>query len=49
MSVASESIIGGVKIDLRRLHETWMELVYPRQRGAGDTVLGRWTPTHSCV
>lgn len=44
MSVASESIIGGVKIDLRRLHETWMELAYPRQRGAGDTVLGRWTP-----
>ncbi len=44
MSVRSDGIIGGVKIDLRRLHETWMELVYPRQREAGDTVLGRWTP-----
>ena len=44
MSVGSEGVIGGLRIDLRRLHETWMELVYPRQRGAGDTVLGTWTP-----
>jgi hypothetical protein len=44
MSVGSEGIIGGIRIDLVRMHETWMELVYPRQRGAGDTVLGRWTP-----
>lgn len=33
-----------MRVDLRRLHETWMELVYPRQRGARDTVLGTWTP-----
>jgi hypothetical protein len=44
MSVGSGGIVAGVRIDLRRLHETWMELVYPRQRGAGDTVLGKWTP-----
>jgi hypothetical protein len=44
MSAGSGGIVGGVRIDLRRLHETWMELVYPRQRGAGDTVLGTWTP-----
>jgi len=45
MSVGSEQgIAGGVRIDLKRLHETWMELVYPRQRGADDTVLGKWTP-----
>lgn len=37
-------MIAGLRIDLRRLHETWMELVYPRQRGAGDTVLGTWQP-----
>lgn len=45
MSVGNEqSIIGGIQIDLKRLHETWMEIVYPRQRGAGDTVLGKWRP-----
>ncbi|WP_254273836.1 hypothetical protein [Haloarcula marina] len=40
----TEGVVGGMRIDLRRLHETWMELLYPRQRGAGDTVLGTWTP-----
>jgi len=45
MSVGSEQgIAGGVRIDLKRLHETWMELIYPRQRGADNTVLGKWTP-----
>ena len=33
-----------VRFDLRRMHETWMEFVYPRQRGADDTVLGKWEP-----
>jgi len=33
-----------VKYDLRLLHETWMGLFYPRQRGAEDTVLGRYVP-----
>lgn len=33
----------GVRIDLRRLYYTWMELVYPRQRST-HSVLGRWTP-----
>jgi hypothetical protein len=44
MSVGSQGVVGGVRIDLKRLHETWMELVYPRQRNASDTVLGTWTP-----
>jgi len=44
MSVGSQGVVGGIRIDLRRLHETWMELLYPRQRDAGDTVLGTWTP-----
>lgn len=44
MSVGSEGIVGAIRVDLKRLHETWMELVYPRQRGASDTVLGTWQP-----
>lgn len=39
-----QSIVAGLKYDLRRMHETWMELVYPRQRGAADTVLGKYQP-----
>ncbi|MFC7020035.1 MULTISPECIES: hypothetical protein [Haloarcula] len=44
MSTGNQGIVGAMRFDLRRLHETWMELVYPRQRGARDTVLGTWTP-----
>jgi hypothetical protein len=33
-----------IKVDLKRLHETWMELLFQRQRGAEDTVLGKYTP-----
>jgi hypothetical protein len=48
MSVGNEpGIVGGIQIDLKRLHETWMELVYPRQRGGDDSVLGKWTPNTS--
>jgi len=41
------SIVEAVKVDLERLHETWMELVFPRQRGAEDTVFGKYTPDSS--
>jgi hypothetical protein len=45
MSVGNnQGIVGGIRVDLQRLHETWMELLYPRQRGAADTVLGKWQP-----
>ncbi|WP_424003085.1 hypothetical protein ACOZ4I_03515 [Haloarcula salina] len=44
MSVGSEGVVSGIRFDLNRLHETWMEIVYPRQRDASDTVLGTWTP-----
>ncbi|MFB6183110.1 MAG: hypothetical protein ABEI96_01025 [Haloarculaceae archaeon] len=45
MSVGSEQgVVGAIRFDLRRLHETWMELVFPRQRDASDTVLGKWKP-----
>jgi len=47
MSTGSQGVVGGIRIDLNRLHETWMELVYPRQRNANDTVLGTWTPDSS--
>jgi len=40
---ARGGFVDGVRIDLRRLHDTWMELVFPRQREA-HSVLGRWTP-----
>jgi len=39
-----EGLADAVRFDLERMHETWMEFVYPRQRGAGDTVLGKWRP-----
>lgn len=40
-----EGILDGVRVDVVRLHETWMELLFPRQRGATHSVLGKWKPT----
>lgn len=37
-------LAAGVRVDLRRFHATWMELFYPRQRNAGSSVLGKYTP-----
>jgi drug/metabolite transporter (DMT)-like permease len=37
-------LLGAIRIDLRLLHETWMAFLFPRQRNARDTVLGRWQP-----
>jgi len=37
-------LVDAVRIDLNRLHETWMEFVFPRQRDAADTVFGKWKP-----
>lgn len=45
MSVGNrQGVVEAVRFDLNKFHETWMELLYPRQRGAGDTVLGKWQP-----
>lgn len=45
MAAANEpGLLDLVRIDLVRMHETWMEFLYPRQRGAADTVLGKWQP-----
>lgn len=45
MAAGSEQgLAGAIKHDFRVMHETWMEFVFPRQRGAADTVLGKWEP-----
>ncbi|WP_312908616.1 hypothetical protein [Natronosalvus caseinilyticus] len=36
--------VAAVKVDLARLHGAWMELVFPRQRGRGHSVMGKWKP-----
>jgi uncharacterized membrane protein (DUF485 family) len=36
-------IIDGIRIDVARLHATWMELFFPRQLNP-SSVLGRWKP-----
>jgi len=42
--MADGGLVDGIKIDVVRLHETWMELVFPRQRTAVHQVLGKWQP-----
>lgn len=37
-------LVGAIRYDVRALHETWMEVFFPRQRGVEDTVLGKWEP-----
>ncbi|MFB6168677.1 MAG: hypothetical protein ABEJ43_07500 [Haloferacaceae archaeon] len=36
-------LLGAIRIDLRRLHASWMELLFPRQLEP-SRVLGKWTP-----
>ncbi|MEF8863195.1 MAG: hypothetical protein V5A40_15805 [Haloarculaceae archaeon] len=40
-----DGVLDGVRVDLVRLHETWMELLFPRQRTATHSVLGKWQPS----
>ncbi|MFC6717856.1 hypothetical protein ACFQGT_09465 [Natrialbaceae archaeon GCM10025810] len=37
-------IVGAVRVDIERLHGAWMELIFPRQRGRGHSVMGKWKP-----
>ncbi|AQL41818.1 hypothetical protein BV210_03400 [Halorientalis sp. IM1011] len=37
-------VVDDIRFDLRRMHETWMELFFPRQRNASSSVLGKWEP-----
>jgi len=46
MERRSPGLIGAVRIDITRLHETWMEVVFPRQLNPGH-VLGKWKPETS--
>lgn len=41
----SGGVLNGLRVDLVRFHESWMELIFPRQRGAAHSVLGKWKPT----
>ncbi|MFA9503416.1 hypothetical protein ACERIM_11655 [Natrinema sp. H-ect1] len=36
--------VGAVRADVQRLHGAWMEIVFPRQRGRGHSVMGKWQP-----
>lgn len=38
-------LIQAIRIDLVRLHETWMGLIFPRQRDTKHSVLGKWKPS----
>jgi hypothetical protein len=40
---STPGLLGAIRIDLKRLHETWMELLFPRQLDA-SSVLGKWKP-----
>ena len=46
MQQRSPGLIGAIRIDLTRLHETWMEVLFPRQLDPGQ-VLGKWKPDTS--
>ncbi|OAQ52477.1 hypothetical protein HTG_12710 [Natrinema mahii] len=37
-------LVGAVRADVQRLHGAWMEIVFPRQRGRGHSVMGKWQP-----
>lgn len=39
-----QGLVDAIKYDVRVMHETWMEMLFPRQRGAEGTVLGKWKP-----
>ncbi|WP_431357863.1 hypothetical protein [Halobaculum rarum] len=43
MEQRSTGLLGAVRIDIARLHATWMELAFPRQLDPGR-VVGKWTP-----
>ncbi len=42
---AEPGLLGAIRIDIVRIHETWMGLVFPRQRDTAHSVLGKWTPS----
>lgn len=45
MAAEREGVVDAIRFDLVTLHETWMELLFPRQRSATHSVLGKWEPS----
>lgn len=43
MENAAPGLLGAIRIDVERLHASWMELLFPRQLDP-SRVLGKWTP-----
>ncbi|SDM13021.1 hypothetical protein SAMN04487949_0970 [Halogranum gelatinilyticum] len=43
MESTQPGVLGAIRIDLARLHATWMELLFPRQLDP-SRVLGKWRP-----
>jgi len=43
MERRTPGLLGAIRIDVARLHDTWMELAFPRQLDA-SAVLGKWQP-----
>lgn len=44
MNRGSTGLLGAIRIDLVRLHRTWMEVLFPRQLNPGP-IVGRWSPS----
>lgn len=43
-SYPGHAIVAAIRADIIRLHESWMGLVFPRQRKDRHPVLGKWQP-----
>jgi hypothetical protein len=41
---SQSGVVDGIRYDVVRMHETWMELFFPRQRAGAHSVLGKWEP-----
>ncbi len=44
LALSNGVLLTAIRVDLRRLHDGWMGLVFPRQLIATHNVLGRWRP-----
>ena len=44
VAAGSGALLTAIQVDIRRLHDGWMGLAFPRQRIAQHNVLGRWRP-----
>lgn len=44
VAAGSGALLTAIQVDVRRLHDGWMGVAFPRQRLAQHNVLGRWRP-----